>query len=276
MVEHYDVLKEATVGKRVRWNKMCEAAIKDGLMTFHGTPPKPQTLRLTWYRVRLKMEREAQAREEKLAERRRKRDEETTRRLALQEKAKEAMDAFEAKRRAAAAHDPSIIVYERPQNQAEWIPPQFTPPPSLPVFQPVTAPASPSPTSAAEPPAVVPAASSTAHLDVLANAKQPVKMMTQARLYGLKIDIPPPYEGPRPVGMPDYLPLDAITPLNYPVYDDNGKINVEQLPGFPRRSFFENEREWGRSMKAMVGVIPPKDRTNLLRSVYAYASAAAS
>ncbi|MBR0560529.1 hypothetical protein [Neokomagataea anthophila] len=264
MVTNYDLLKNATAGGRARWSKLCDAAIEEGLTTFQGTPPKPQTIRSTWYRVRLRMEREAREREEELAERRRKRDEETARRQALQIKAHEVMEKTRPKEDVSLIPPAPDVTYERPahlHNKPERPEP---PRPSAPQTVPEPAPS----VQAVTQKPVVPSASATNHIDVLNNAEPPVQMMKQAFLYGVNIEIPPPYEGPRPLGMPEYLPFEAITPLNYPVYDENGRINVELLPGFPRRSFFEDDRTWARAFKEMLDVYPPQKRSNVMRCVY--------
>ncbi|GBR49597.1 hypothetical protein [Neokomagataea thailandica] len=260
MVLHYDTLKTQIVGKRVRWKKMCEAAIKDGLTTRNGTPPKEETVRKTWYRVRLKMEREAREREAELAERRRKRDEDTARRQALQIKAHEVLERTRPKEDMSLIPPAPDVPYERPthlQNKPEA--------PHQSVLQ--ASVSTPSVQVSDQQP-VVSSGSATHHIDVLNSAQPPVQMMKQAFLYGVKIEIPPPYEGPRPLGMPEYLPLEALTPLNYPVYDAKGRINVELLPGFPRRSFFEDDRTWARAFKEMLDVYPPKERSNVMRCVY--------
>ncbi len=52
MAENFEAMSNAVVGKKVRWQKLCEAAAADGLTNRNGEVPKPETLRTTWYRVR--------------------------------------------------------------------------------------------------------------------------------------------------------------------------------------------------------------------------------
>ncbi|MFW7270226.1 hypothetical protein ACMAUO_20105 [Gluconacetobacter sp. Hr-1-5] len=68
MVDNHEAMSRAITGKKVRWEKLSEAAISDGLTTRDGQKPKGETLRKTWYRVRKAVatlrEREAKKREE--------------------------------------------------------------------------------------------------------------------------------------------------------------------------------------------------------------------
>lgn len=52
MTNNYEAMSKAITGKKVRWQKMSEAAESAGLMNVNGEPPKPATVRSTWYRVR--------------------------------------------------------------------------------------------------------------------------------------------------------------------------------------------------------------------------------
>jgi hypothetical protein len=86
-------------------------------------------------------------------------------------------------------------------------------------------------------------------------------MRTQAPRYGRDRDIPlpPPYVGPRPAGMPEDLPLEALMPLDAPgIWTTRECMTVKQLPGMPRRSFYDNEREWAMDCMAMIKAIPPR------------------
>ncbi|MBF0852236.1 MAG: hypothetical protein ABF932_14280 [Gluconobacter potus] len=55
MAENFEAMSRAVMGKKVRWQKLCEAAAADGLTNRNGQLPKPETLRTTWYRVRKTM-----------------------------------------------------------------------------------------------------------------------------------------------------------------------------------------------------------------------------
>ena len=96
-----------------------------------------------------------------------------------------------------------------------------------------------------------------------------VRMRTQAPRYGRDRDIPlpPPYVGPRPAGMPEDLPLEALMPLDAPGLDDKGMYDFKQLPGMPRRSFYDNEREWAMDCMAMIKPIPPLERPPALKAM---------
>ncbi|GBR55205.1 hypothetical protein AA106555_1963 [Neokomagataea thailandica NBRC 106555] len=96
-----------------------------------------------------------------------------------------------------------------------------------------------------------------------------VTMLTQAPRYGADRDkpLPPPYVGPRPDGMPEYLPLDALMPLDATGRQPNGHIDYEALPGLPRRSFFESERDWAKACIPMVEAVPHEDRSIILRAL---------
>mgnify|MGYP004705179395 CR=1 FL=1 len=96
-----------------------------------------------------------------------------------------------------------------------------------------------------------------------------VTMLKQAPRYGADRDkpLPPPYVGPRPDGMPEYLPLDALMPLDATGRQPDGRIDYEALPGLPRRSFFESEREWAKACIPMVEAIPHEDRSIVLKAL---------
>lgn len=96
-----------------------------------------------------------------------------------------------------------------------------------------------------------------------------VTMLTQAPRYGADKDkpLPPPYVGPRPDGMPEYLPLDALMPLNATGRQPDGRIDYEALPGLPRRSFFERDRDWAKACIPMVEAVPHEDRSLILRGL---------
>ncbi|WP_264816933.1 hypothetical protein, partial [Gluconobacter kondonii] len=96
-----------------------------------------------------------------------------------------------------------------------------------------------------------------------------VTMLKQAPRYGADRDkpLPPPYVGPRPDGMPEYLPLDALMPLDATGRQPDGRIDYEALPGLPRRSFFESEREWAKACIPMVEAVPHEDRSIVLKAL---------
>ncbi|GBR28571.1 hypothetical protein [Gluconobacter japonicus] len=96
-----------------------------------------------------------------------------------------------------------------------------------------------------------------------------VTMLKQAPRYGADRDkpLPPPYVGPRPDGMPEYLPLDALMPLDATGRQPDGRIDYEALPGLPRRSFFERDRDWAKACIPMVEAIPHEDRSLILRGL---------
>ncbi|WP_194258102.1 hypothetical protein [Gluconobacter japonicus] len=96
-----------------------------------------------------------------------------------------------------------------------------------------------------------------------------VTMLKQAPRYGADRDkpLPPPYVGPRPDGMPEYLPLDALMPLDATGRQPDGRIDYEALPGLPRRSFFERDRDWAKACIPMVEAVPHEDRSLILRGL---------
>ncbi len=96
-----------------------------------------------------------------------------------------------------------------------------------------------------------------------------VTMLEQAPRYGKDKDkpLPPPYVGPRPDGMPEYLPFEALMPLDATGRQPDGRIDYEALPGLPRRSFFEDRHQWAKACIPMVEAIPAEDRTLILQAL---------
>lgn len=97
-----------------------------------------------------------------------------------------------------------------------------------------------------------------------------VVMRKQAPRYGKDAlePLPEPYTGPRPAGMPEDLPLEALMPLTASGRTPEGKYDFERMPGLPRRSFFELDREWALCCLPMIEAIPPRERNGPLRAMF--------
>ena len=98
---------------------------------------------------------------------------------------------------------------------------------------------------------------------VIGQIKRPVTMLKAAPRYGedrFKPQ-PPSYVGPRPAGMPDNLPLEALTPLDASGLTSNGESDFDNMPGLPRLSFFERQSDWARACVPIIEALPREDRT---------------
>ena len=256
MKANHDTLTQALGEKRISWNRMCVWLSQFELTDRSGKTPTQETARKTWYRVRKAVSREkaeqeaarlealrleAERESEKAAiqaETRQRREAEAAEKAALRDKmeqverdvARRVQAQAEAQTIARAAHD------ERP------------------------------PSTDVDGQENVPQQEARVRIGEVARV---VRMRTQAPRYGRDRDIPlpPPYVGPRPAGMPEDLPLEALMPLDAPGIDDKGMYDFKQLPGMPRRSFYDNERQWMMDCMTMIKAIPPAERPPALKAM---------
>lgn len=260
LTENFETLLKATGRRALKWSTLAEHLARDGLRTQQGRAPTPNGLRVEWYRVK---ERITAAKAE--ADRRLRdgsaspavvsteraptgpSDEEILALMAeadteerLNRERRERIAGYEAQRRAKVAPDQASI---QPTVLAEVV---------------ETAQSQPVPLETATRPRVK-----------VGQIAKHVTMLTQAPRYGADKDkpLPPPYVGPRPDGMPEYLPLDALMPLDATGRQPDGRIDYEALPGLPRRSFFERDRDWAKACIPMVEAIPHEDRSLILRGL---------
>lgn len=256
MERHREALLAHQDGRRINWRALCDWFASVGLLNGKGQTPSVRCAQLTWYRVGKWLERRNERAAERAAE--------TLRLEAERESEKAAIQAEIRQRREAEATEKAALrdkmeqvsrdVARRVQAQAE------------------------AQTSARVSDHEQPTISDVATQE---NATQQdtrvrigevarvVRMRTQAPRYGRERDIPlpPPYVGPRPAGMPEDLPLEALMPLDAPGIDDKGMYDFKQLPGMPRRSFYDNERVWMMDCMALIKAIPPAERPPALRAM---------
>ncbi|KXV49366.1 hypothetical protein AD945_04810 [Gluconobacter albidus] len=261
LTENFETLLQATGRRALKWSILAEHLARDGLRTQQGRAPTPNGLRVEWYRVKerviaAKAKAKAEA-ERPLCDRSASRtfvpadrsssgpsDEEI---LALMAEAdneerrnrerRERIAGYEAQRRTMAESNGGDVQSEAPVEATQ---------------------SEPAPLETATRPRV--------KIGQIANH---VTMLKQAPRYGADRDkpLPPPYVGPRPDGMPEYLPLDALMPLDATGRQPDGRIDYEALPGLPRRSFFERDRDWAKACIPMVEAIPHEDRSLILRGL---------
>jgi|GEM_PF-2463795 len=257
MAENFDIMERSIGGGRVRWGRIADAAYADGLMARHGGPAAPNTVKSTWYRVRKAVRRMLEMREDEAAATQARREAARAKRL------QEESDA--AARRE--AHDRALRELEDRQREEKLER-------SSSVLFPDSGPG----------PATVGAAakcvSSDRTVDGGQSSCQPavkigeiakfIVMRKQAPRYGKAAleSLPEPYVGPRPDGMPEDLPLEALMPLSASGRTPGGKYDFERMPGLPRRSFFEMDREWALCCLPMIEAIPPKERSPALRAMF--------
>jgi len=259
LTENFETLLQATGRRALKWSILAEHLARDGLRTQQGRAPTPNGLRVEWYRVKERMiaaNAKAEA-ERRLCDRSASRtfvpadrsstgpsDEEILALMAeadneerLNRERRERIAGYEAQRRTTAESKGNSVQSEAPVEAAQ---------------------SEPAPLETATRPRV--------KIGQIANH---VTMLKQAPRYGADRDkpLPPPYVGPRPDGMPEYLPLDALMPLDATGRQPDGRIDYEALPGLPRRSFFERDRDWAKACIPMVEAIPHEDRSLILRGL---------
>ncbi|MFT8933366.1 MAG: hypothetical protein ABF976_11525 [Acetobacter syzygii] len=256
MERHREALLAHQDGRRINWRALCDWFASVGLLNGKGQTPSVRCAQLTWYRVGKWLERRNERAAERAAE--------TLRLEAERESEKAAIQAEIRQRREAEAAEKAALrdkmeqvgrdVARRVQAQTEAQ--------TIARVGDHEQPASADVASQEN----VPQQQARVRIGEVARI---VRMRTQAPRYGRDRDIPlpPPYVGPRPAGMPEDLPLEALMPLDAPGLDDKGMYDVKQLPGMPRRSFYDNEREWAMDCMAMIKPIPPLERPPALKAM---------
>ena len=260
LTENFETLLKATGRRALKWSTLAEHLARDGLRTQQGRAPTPNGLRVEWYRVK---ERITAAKAE--ADRRL-RDGSASPAVVSTERAPTGPSDEEILALMAEADNEERLNRERreriagyeAQRRPKVAPDQASIQPTAPAEVVETAQSQPAPLETATQPRV--------KIGQIANH---VTMLTQAPRYGADRDkpLPPPYVGPRPDGMPEYLPLDALMPLDATGRQPDGRIDYEALPGLPRRSFFESEREWAKACIPMVEAVPHEDRSIVLKAL---------
>ena len=242
MVDHYETLASVIVGRNVRWARMAEAAAAEGLRTRSGGIAAVNTVKSTWFRVRRAV-REQRQKAKAAAER-----------AALEQAEKEAQrEAMrEAARAERARRDAEAAAlrkkYDEAQRGAQWAREREQ-------------------KRAAEMPSAPVEKGAAVRIGQVA----PVfKMLEAAPLYGddARRPPPPPYVGPRPEGMPENLPLEALVSLEASGRKENGDYDFQNMPGLPRRSFFREEYEWARCCLPMIRAIPPLERSTPMKLMF--------
>ena len=245
--EHHDRIVERQAGERMNWSALCGWFMASGLTNRRGGAPTPSCARKTWYRVRKLVASERQKAKEAAERKAQERAEEEVRQEARREAAREELA------RKAAENDAARRKYEETQRAAQWAREREQ-------------------KRAAEMPASAAAADAARQgAAVRIGQVAPVfKMLEAAPLYGdaAKQPPPPPYVGPRPAGMPDNLPLEALVSLEASGRDEKGKIDFRNMPGLPRGSFFREEYEWARCCLSMIRAIPPAERSVPLMAMF--------
>ncbi|GBR20164.1 MULTISPECIES: hypothetical protein [Asaia] len=251
MAENFEVMERSISGGRVRWGRIAEAAHADGLRARHGGPAAVNTVKSTWYRVRKAVRAALEKREAEDAARLSRRDA-TAAKLAKETADREAASVA----RAGAERELEI------RQIAEQ------------GFPPTPATQSSAPVSAAAPTMPAPVISETTGQGdapdlVIGQIKRPVKMLEAAPRYGEDRfkPLPPSYVGPRPAGMPENLPLEALTPLDATGMKPDGQVDIRQMPGLPRMSFFERESDWARACVPMIEAVPLEKRSLVLKGM---------
>ena len=256
MKSNHDTLAQALGKKRISWNRMCIWLGQFGLTDRHGKTPTPETARQTWYRGRKAVLREKAEREAAHLEALHLAAERESEKAAIQAEIRQRREA-EAAEKAALRDKMEQVgrdVARRVQAQTETQ-----------TIARVTDHEQPASSDVASQ-ENVPQEQVRVRIGEVARV---VRMRTQAPRYGRDRDIPlpPPYVGPRPAGMPEDLPLDALMPLDAPGLDDKGMYHFKQLPGRPGRCFYDNERVWMMDCMALIKAIPPAERPPALKAM---------
>lgn len=262
LAENFETLLKATGRRTVKWSILAEHLARDGLRTQQGRAPTPNGLRVEWYRVK---ERITAANAKAEAEHRL-RDVSTSRTVVPAEQSSTGPSDEEILALMAEADNEERLNRERRERIAGYEAqrrPKVAPDQTN--MQP-TAPAEVVETAQSQPASLETATRPRVKIGQIAKH---VTMLTQAPRYGADKDkpLPPPYVGPRPDGMPEYLPLDALMPLDATGRQPDGRIDYEALPGLPRRSFFERDRDWAKACIPMVEAVPHEDRSLILRGL---------
>lgn len=256
MERHREALLAHQDGRRINWRALCEWFASVGLVNGKGQTPSVRCAQLTWYRVGKWLERRNERAAERAAEALRLEADRESKKAAIQAEIRQRREA-EALEKAALRDKMEQVardVARRVQAQTETQ-----------TIARVTDHEQPASSDVASQ-ENVPQEQVRVRIGEVARV---VRMRTQAPRYGRDRDIPlpPPYVGPRPAGMPEDLPLDALMPMDAPGVDDKGMYDFKQLPGMPRRSFYDNEREWAMDCMAMIKAIPPAERPRALKAM---------
>ena len=256
MERHREALLAHQEGRRINWRALCDWFASVGLLNGRGQTPTIRCAQLTWYRVGKWLERRKARAAERQAEALLLEAERESEKAAIQAEIRQRREA-EAAEQAALRDKMEQVerdVARRVQAQAEAQTIARAARDELP------------PSTDVDRQENVPQQEARVRIGEVARV---VRMRTQAPRYGRDRDIPlpPPYVGPRPAGMPEDLPLEALMPLDAPGLDDKGLYDVKQLPGMPRRSFYDNEREWAMDCMAMIKPIPPRERPPALQAM---------
>ena len=256
MERHREALLAHQDGRRINWRALCAWFASVGLLNGKGEAPTIRCAQLTWYRVGKWLERRNERAAERAAEALRLEAERESEKAAIQAEIRQRREA-KALEKAALRDKMEQVgrdVARRVQAQTETQ-----------TIARVTDHEQPASSDVASQ-ENVPQEQVRVRIGEVARV---VRMRTQAPRYGRDRDIPlpPPYVGPRPAGMPEDLPLDALMPMDAPGVDDKGMYDFKQLPGMPRRSFYDNEREWAMDCMAMIRAIPPAERPRALKSM---------
>lgn len=256
MKANHDTLTQALGKKRVSWERVCDWFAQLGLTDRSGKTPTQRNARETWYTVRKVVAREKAEQEAARLEALRLEAERESEKAAIQAEIHQRREA-EAAEQAALRDKMERVerdVARRVQAQAEAQTIARAARDELPTSTDVDRQEN------------VPQQEARVRIGEVARV---VRMRTQAPRYGRDRDIPlpPPYVGPRPAGMPEDLPLEALMPLDAPGLDDKGMYDFKQLPGMPRRSFYDNDRQWLVDCMAMIKAIPPAERPPALKAM---------
>lgn len=252
LLKHHDSVVAATKRRTLRWEELAQRLFKDGVRNLRGGAPAGPSLRVTWYRVRKvvaeqRLEARAAAERQALEQAEEEARQEARRAAARAERSRIEAEAAAGRRK-----------FENTQRAAQWAREREA-------AQSVTPPASAS--TGRE------TAGDEKGIAVRIGEVAPVfKMLKAAPLYGEDARKPPqrPYVGPRPAGMPDNLPLEALVSLEETGRDEAGNLDFQNMPGLPRRSFFESEDQWAQCCLPMIRAIPPNERSMALKLMFSW------
>jgi len=255
MEANREALLDAWKGRRLNWQALCPWFAEVGLTNAKGETASIACAKRIWHRVgkvlKDRRDREQMQAEAAIVAKAAKRD------ALLAQRAREAVELEEAASARAAA--------ERELEIRQIAKLGFPPAPVAPSVAPVAATLTPVPKQAPAEATLKDDASSV----VIGQIKRPVKMLEAAPRYGEDRfrPLPPAYVGPRPPGMPENLPLEALTPLDATGMTPDGKVDFRQMPGLPRMSFFERESDWARACVPMIEAVPLEKRSLPLKAM---------
>lgn len=273
MEQHREAVLAHQDGRRIDWRALCDWFASAGLLNGKGQTPTIRCAQLTWYRVGKWLERrharaasrEAEAlqreaeREALLAtarqEAQQKQQDKERERQRLHERMAEADRGLATRQLEQARARSASVLFPEPAHAANQVHDTANrTTSSVPVIS--------------ERAEHLPSPNEEKRVQI-GQVAHTVRMREQAPRYGRDRDIPlpPPYTGPRPDGMPEDLPLDALMPLSASGMDENGLYDFKQMPGLPRRSFYDNERIWAVDCMAMIKAVPAIERPPALKAM---------